>query len=441
MKRVFIICLLLAAVPAHATNNQTSDIEALRQRLEQLQNHYEKELAVLRQQLEQLNHNISAAEATSNEELDERLGAIESDVDDLLMRQDSSGDSQATLDIDMYATLEYENFANTDSAFDARNVELVVSGRMTDRLSGVAEIEFERLAESGGSSNRVGDVEVEQGWVEYYVNDAFKPRVGVILVPFGSFNAEHFDVTQELVDKPLVMRRVIPVPWSEAGAGFNGEIRALNNIRITYDAYFINGLTNHFSDTGLRDARGAFGNDNNGNKAFAGHVEVEPFTGLNIGFSGYTGNYGDSGNSGITGLGLDFNYQWHALQFRGEYARFDLDDGVEADGITAAPQSFKGYYLETNYRFWPELLNDSVLSRGFSNPLLTLSLRYGMASIDDDGDPGIGDNRERRWTIGLNYRPVPSYVFKLEYQFNNSRNEGLEHGDNDGFQFSASAAF
>ena len=64
-----------------------------------------------------------------------------------------------------------------------------------------------------------------------------------------------------------------------------------------------------------------------------------------------------------------------------------------------------------------------------------------MAHIDSDGSLSEGANEEQRWTIGLNYRPVETFVFKFEYQFNDTENEALERGDRDGFLFSTTAAF
>jgi hypothetical protein len=61
-----------------------------------------------------------------------------------------------------------------------------------------------------------------------------------------------------------------------------------------------------------------------------------------------------------------------------------------------------------------------------------------MVHIDVDGDK---DNEEERWTVGMNYRPVETYVFKFEYQLNDTKNERIVRGDNDGFLFSVSGAF
>jgi hypothetical protein len=53
------------------------------------------------------------------------------------------------VDVNLYATLEFENFKDSDSFFGARNVELLVSGQLHPRLTGFTEIEIERSKAAG----------------------------------------------------------------------------------------------------------------------------------------------------------------------------------------------------------------------------------------------------------------------------------------------------
>ncbi len=377
------------------------------------------------------------------EELEDRLSAVEDEIAQLAEDQYSLEQQlEDAIDLTLYVTLEYENFRQTDSAFDARNVELLVNANLGSWIRAGAEIEFERTAKTSGSSNRTGEVEVEQGWLEFVISEALRPRFGVVLVPFGRFNTEHFDSTRDLTDRPVMMRRVIPVTWSEAGIGFTGH-KHINKSSVGFDytVYLINGLTNDLTDTSPRNARGGFGKDNNNNKAFVGRLNANFTTDLQFAVSGYRGKLDSDGENAITGLGADLRYSRKGIEFLGEFARFDLDDGFQADGLTTTPDAYSGYFLQTNYHFWPKFLNDTFMGSRFSSPTMTASLRYGSASIGDDGDIGTGDNEEERWTIGVNYRPSESVVFKMEYQFNDTVNEPLERGNSDGFIMSISGAF
>ena len=109
----------------------------------------------------------------------------------------------------------------------------------------------------------------------------------------------------------------------------------------------------------------------------------------------------------------------------------DHDNDNAADEVSA-PKYMRGFYLEPRYHFWPKFLSNTFLGRGFKDPKLTLVGRYDWVDIADDGDAGSGSNKEKRYTLGINYRPIESWVFKLEYQRNSSSNEVLERGDKDG---------
>jgi opacity protein-like surface antigen len=105
------------------------------------------------------------------------------------------------------------------------------------------------------------------------------------------------------------------------------------------------------------------------------------------------------------------------------------------------PSTLQGGYAQANYYFWPEFLNGTFLAKHFPDPKFTAVFRYDFARIADDQDAGTVANKEQRYTIGMNYRPVQNYVFKVEYQFNTTRSEALERGTANGVVTSITAAF
>ena len=424
--------------------------EDYQSQIEKLNRSHRKELKAIHERLRsienQQNSNDTSAitgkadsSFTNGEKIEEEIAFLNSQYESILSTVNER------IKLNLYATLEFEDFEKTNSSFDARNIELILEGKLNDRLTAFAEIEFERTAVTSGG-NRQGEVEVEQGWLEYRINDFFNPRMGVILVPFGRFNLEHFDVFRDLTDRPIAMRRIVPVTWAEAGAGFNGglflgdkfEQSWLERLDINYQFFAINGLTNDLKDTSTRDARGAFGKDNNDNKALVGRMVIDIWKGFELGLSGYWGEY-DSNND-IGGLDVDWKISLGPLEIIGEYVAFDLEEGLNKSGVKI-PENLHGGYVQTNYHFWFDSLNQTFLGQKFDNPTFTFVTRLEQAKIDDDGDADVGDNKEKRLTIGLNYRPVDTWVFKFEYQSNSTDRESLEHGDQDGYIFSVSAAF
>ena len=214
---------------------------------------------------------------------------------------DSGAGMTPEININLYGTLEFQKFDHTKSTFDARNIELLVNGRMGPRLSGSAEIEFERPKAVGEDQ---GAIEVEQGWLQYEVNQLINLRTGIILVPFGRYNLTHFDPFQDLTSRPLMAVVVSPTTWAEAGAGFVGSIFPTEDTVVDYQVYVVNGLNDMMDDTeGLHEARGLFGEDNNSNKAVAGRVALS-LGRHELGGSIYHGVYDNSGNQ-VTGYDAD----------------------------------------------------------------------------------------------------------------------------------------
>jgi len=429
-------------VQAKITDNQ---FEALQKQLDQQQMMIRK----LEQKIEYLENNGKSAspKLEKAEETNERLEQLSDDLT-YIDEQNSSMLKKLgkQVKLNFYATLEYENFQDNKNTFDARNVELLLNVVPHNRLRGFAEIEFERTAQTS-TGNRQGDVEVEQGWIEYQINPYINSRAGVILVPFGRYNIEHFDPIQDLTSRPIMARRVVPTTWGEAGAGFRGLIPLenfsswewLENFELNYQAYVINGLTADIGDSSPRSSRGAFGKDNNNNKALVGRLQITPMSPVQLGVSGYWGEYDNDGNN-ILAYDLDCKITYNKFEFLGEFANFDLDSGLN-ENSAAITQNLQGGYVEARYHFWPDFLNDTFLKKGFDSPTFTAIARAGYVEIEDDGDTGERNNKERRLTLGFNYRPTEALAVKIEYQFNDTKNEAIERGNSDGFLSSISAAF
>jgi hypothetical protein len=368
---------------------------------------------------------------------------------------------EKTAKVNIYGAVEYFKFGDKDAQFDARHVELLLDLHPTDRLRAFTQIRFERLATIDDDDEfRQGDIEVHQGWMEYAINDYFNPRVGVVLVPFGRYNLESFDHVQELTLRPLMNLRVVPSTWSEPGLGFTGTANlgerlgglGLRDFALDYQFFLTTGLTNDIRDhRGLRDARGAYEADNNNNKATVGRRGIRPLKGVELGLSSYLGEYDTVGHH-INGFDVDGKVTVGPFDLLGEYAVFDLkeggfrgDTGASPISITTAivPESLRGGHVEAHYRFWFDFLDKTFLGRKFQDPTFTASARYDQVRLDDDSDAGSGPNVQGRWTVGLNYRPVPTWVLKFDYIIDNQvKTETLDSDrDTHGFIASVAAAF
>jgi hypothetical protein len=458
MKRVLIVVGLSLIVGRNLAQAQTVD-----DRLIDMQIQLDKQ----QQTIIQMQHKINVLEEKNevSTPVDESLEGIKQDLE-VAHEQNLSlfEELRNRAKINLYGTLEFSNFEKTKSTFQGRDFEILADIKASKRFrifAGLQAIDQcihchrpgtpgtrESLESTLNRGSRDRNLVVTQGWIEYSINRYINPRFGIILVPFGRYNQEHYDTTQELVSRPIMALDVVPTVWSEAGAGFTGSISLadasssewLQEFELNYQLYVVNGLTDaHIEDTGLGMTPGRFNNDNNNNKALVGRLELNPLTNISIVLIGYLGAY-DTHDNNILAYDIDWKIEYGPAEVVGEFANFDLDEGVNDAGL-AVPENLHGGYIEGRYHFWPNFLNKTFLGWELDDPKFTAIIRAGYVETKDDGDPDEGDNREERLTMGFNYRPIESLVVKLEYQINKTENEPFQMGDNNGFMASVSAAF
>lgn len=355
--------------------------------------------------------------------------------------------------LSMYLTTEFHAIQKNKPEFAGAKMEVFPSIKLTDRLRAFGEFEFASTIDRehfalGGNNN----VELDQSWIEYSVNESFKPRVGVVLVPFGRYNLEAFDPVQEFTTRPIYALKVVPSVWSELGAGFTGRATLgsgtgtgwFRDAAIEYHLYAMNGLDNNISSRdGLRDARGPERSvgDNNHDKAVAGRVLAKLMPGVEIGVSGYTGTYDNTGKR-MHAVNIDLRLFKDPFELLAEGATFELEPG----GLSIAtsqlgrpvPAYLRGGFIEGRYRFWPQWLTGSWLARGFDAPKFAALLRIEQTTVANHTGPV---NRESRLSVGMNYRPVPTVAFKAEYLFNRTTNQPLVFGSDSGLFLSVTGAF
>lgn len=441
---------MLISTPAMAAPDVSAQIQMLMTEMKAMRADYEKQISSLKEEVRELKESKTVeAPAAKKKEKGievEYVGRQEGPFGKggLVAREHSGFGS---VSVGGYADIELENFQNKQSEFDQHRFVLNVGAELGERLKFYSEYEIEH---GGPDAAGGGEAKIEQAHIDFLINDAINARAGAILVPFGRYNIYHDSDLQDLTDRPLVNRDIIPTTWTEAGAGFFGSFNptlgSYEDLEVGYEIYMVNGFNESFSDTGLRGARGSLGGDNNNGKAVVGRLLLSPALGHEIGISGYAGDYGTEDET-IKGIGVDFLTTWGAFEFLGEWALFSASEYPTLSpggGSGDVANLFTGGYVQANYHFWFDFLDDTFLGRAFDNPTFTLVNRFGWAHIDDDTDGGTSlgkDNEERRYTLGINYRPVESWVLKLEYQNNYSRAERLERGNDEGFIASIAMGF
>ncbi|MFQ5596848.1 MAG: hypothetical protein ACE5GK_02240 [Nitrospiria bacterium] len=327
----------------------------------------------------------------------------------------------------VYLSLEYEDFQDENSAIEAEDLELVSEFAMNDRISAYIEIEFEDE-----------ETEIEQGFLDFAFNTSVSARLGIVLVPFGRYNLEHFNFMRDLTSPPVAIRFVNGVSWSEAAAGVTGNFYFgdsgdawFDGVSLDYQVFLVNGLKDRIGGFGIRDAKGGFGDDSNNNKAIVGRIGIAPLAGREFGLSAYLGKYDDIGKKAARGIDFDWLVVEGPFEFLGELVYWDIEDA-----IAPSPGLLKGGFVQLNYLFWFKALDDTIFGEGYEMPTFTAILRYGEAEIRIDPI-----SKEKRWTLGINYRPDETFVVKTEYQWNTTDNTPIAEGDKNGFVASIAALF
>ena len=398
-KAVFVVLLLYMLAPSRlfaqtvnqpAVTHKEDTVDKLKERLQQIEEQHQTELT----------------------ELKDRLQLVE--------KQQSSLSDQLVQNIKVgaYGAVTFENLKDRRTTYDG-NLELLISGNIHDRIRIYSEIDL-------GLPR--GNAEAEQAYVDLLLAQAFNVRAGVLLIPFGKFNLDHFDPRRDLTRPPSVARLVTPTNWGDLGFGAFGFLPVSDHVKATYDIQVINGLTDQFiaapgniPDLGLQSAQTGLRPDNNGDKAIVGRGTFKFFDQYEIGFSGYRGAYKPGGSDKITGMALDGEFKPRNVSIlenfvlRGEFARFNIEGST-------APSSLWGYYAQLTYRFWFSALNSTVLGRHFNNPTFALVGLIGHTKTNTTASP-TGSLSGNQYIVGFNYRPVEDYVIKAEYQFNDGQDQ------------------
>ena len=424
----------LIASPVHAADITLEDLA------EQMRS-MQTEIAELRTIVHRQSDTIAAQSA----ELEERdLMSVSVDA-----RPSALGLSSTT--VGGYVDLEFMNYDQADSDFDQHRFILNVSSQLHDRISFYSEIEMEHGVDTGAGG---GAVEIEQAYVDFELYPWLVFRTGALLVPFSRYNLLHDSDLNDLTSRPLYARQIVPTTWTEAGAGFTGDVLLPRDMDLNYELYVINGLDDGIGATGTRSARPALRRDNNNDKALVGRVALTPTPWSTIGTYGYAGRWTSShagvgdpsqglGSERAHGYGVDLFLHRGPWEFIGEYGMFDFQDadrlGPDANGLVL-DGGMHGGYAQLAYHFWPAILNQSPLGQPYDDPTFTLVGRYDTAEIEL---LGADDNSQDRWTIGMNYRPIEEMVFKLEWQWNDHDGPGpdLENAGEQGVMASAAWAF
>lgn len=296
------------------------------------------------------------------------------------------------------------------------------------------EIEFEHATTNSTLSSSGGEVALEFAYLDFFFYDWMNARAGLLLAPMGIINEVHEPVSYYGVNRPELDQRIIPTTWREMGAGLFGDITE----DLEYRMYAYVGFNARgFDAAGLRGGRQQGNRSRADDWAFVGRVDYQPLQSLIMGTSVYTGNSGQ--DQVIEDVPIpqtpttiwEGHGQWTAWGFsaRTVFAMAFLEDarsltealrrtGDIGEDDTIAGQMI-GAYVELAYDVLPWILpeTDQSISPYFRYEYVNTQWKTPMGPATVGGNFGPNNFfQDRIWTLGLDYKPIPQVVLKLDYR-------------------------
>jgi hypothetical protein len=293
-----------------------------------------------------------------------------------------------------------------------------------------SEIEYEH-ATTGEGDEEKGEVSVEFAYLDYLVRPEVNLRAGLVLLPVGFVNELHEPPVFLGARRPDVEDRILPSTWRELGLGVFGDAGPF-----AYRAYVVNGLDSAGleAEEPLHEARQGGSNASAEDFAVTGRLDFVGVPGLLVGASGYTGSSaqgreveGNSFDGRVTLWDAHAEWRWRGIQARALTARGTIGDAAEINafnglsGDESVPRKFKGSYVEAGY--------DVLFPRGGRASLVPFARweRYNTQESVPAGFAANPENDVRLWTLGLQFRPIPQVVVKLDYQdYKNEASTGVD---------------
>lgn len=345
---------------------------------------------------------------------DEEFNALREQFNQLAdqMEENSQGGYSDT-SVGGYGELHYNNLSSDTKGEDKREMDLhrfvlFVNHEFNDDIRLFTEFEIEHALAGDGKG---GEVEVEQAYIQFDLNDNMTANAGVFLIPVGFINETHEPPTFYGVERNPVEKNIIPTTWWEGGAMLSGNYES----GFSYDFAIHSGLNVEADPTddkfvNIRSGRQKTSNAAARNLAATARVKYTGVSGLELAGSVQLQDditqTSDDGVDGATLVEAHARYNVSGLTLTALYAAWNIDgDFVEV----AEKDKQDGGYLEASYKVTPKL---------------------GFFVRQNEWDNGgtAADTSQSQTDVGVNYWPHEDVVIKADYQ---SQNDIA--GDFDGF--------
>ena len=311
------------------------------------------------------------------------------------------------------------------------------------------EIEYEESGEWETETEKGGEVELEQFWLQKRFAKWANIRLGHIVVPVGLNNSHHEPLNFFTIYRPEGENTILPSTWHDTGISFWGRYKDFK-----YEIQMLAGLDGfQFGrDRWVHDGANSPYEFKVANKyGFAARVDNYTIKGLRIGISGYYGrsmhntfphdlegdNYSQQGEylgqktySKVKGdviIGsFDWTYQAHHWIFRGQADYGYLKNAAIISTVKYNRTSNNAPYekspvgknavsigTEAGYDIFSQI---AKLRNDQQKLYLFGRYEYYNSYIPASGQQPYEYTKRNVIAVGINYYPLPQIVIKADYE-------------------------
>ena len=376
----------------------------------------------------------TAAAAPSNDEIMKMMQDLKSEIADLKQENQSlmgdiedvaAGTEEAInaqvelankTTIGGYGELHHNRLEGHGGASDVDKMDfhrfvLFINHQYSDNLRLITELELEHSLAGDG---KPGEVELEQAYIEYDINDKVSASVGLFLIPVGILNETHEPDTFYGVERNPVEKNIIPTTWWAGGV--MGSFQLADGLQLRVAAHEPLEATSSFKP---RDGRQKTAN-----------AKAEDYA--------YTANLKYTAIPGVT-LGGSVNYQADFSQ-GGTLA---AEDGTLIEGhaiIEMGKFGLRALYADWNFTgAGPEANGRDSQVGGYIEPSYRVNDKFGVFarySSYDNEDGNSTATRKTQSDVGFSYFLDPTVVLKADYQSQSNDSGSEQKGVNVGFGYS-----
>lgn len=340
---------------------------------------------------------------------------------------DFNQENSSNLYIKLYGHVDYnhkiESGVRHTGKMDVHRLVTLFGYQFSRKTQFVSEIEVEHVKE----------IFIEQAFIKHRIGNGINLKAGLLLIPMGFVNESHEPTFFYSVERPLLDKNIIPSTWREIGFGISGLIQSQN---LKYQLYLVNNPNGYDGSAKINGAKGIRSARQKGAESIvsglpgvSGQLEYYGMENLRIGWSSYYGKTNTSlyneypeindftasiidsstVNMFMNTLHLAFQNNRLTARYQHTLSSFMNTDQYNAYTGSDVPELMHGFYALFAYN----VLNPN-------GPGLEPFVRFSHLNNHLRTSEGLEKNtrlKQNILTLGVNYKPDPGVVFKMDFQF------------------------